>query len=325
MPSRSDDDPLHVYITIDTEVWPSLPGWREARLAGDIDSWLYGKTPAGEFGVRFQLDLMDAHGVRAVFFTEPLFSHIAGLPALRDLVALIAGRGHDVQLHAHSEWLQWLPGLLPGHRGQHLRHFGVDQQETLLRACRTRLEEAGAAPPSAFRAGNFGANLDTLRALRRIGIAVDSSYNPLAPQAACGIATPSPLFEACDLEGVREVPVSFFEDWPGHTRPAQLCAVSSAEMEHAIEAAWRGGRRTFVIVSHSFELLDARRTAPCGPVVKRMERLCRFLEKNAARFRTATFREPAPLRPAGAPPAGALRGSLLNTIARFGEQLQKRV
>lgn len=335
MPRRQrmrSDAPMDVYITIDTEVWPYFPKWRATRLAGEIDRCIYGISDGGEFGVRFQLDLMDAHNVQGVFFVEPLFSRVAGIAPLQDLVSLITSRGHDIQLHVHSEWLALIePELIPGRRSQHLKHLTIDEQEFLLRDAKRTLEEAGAPPLRAFRAGNFGANLDTLRALRRIGITIDSSYNPAAPKHACGIELPLRrlLLQPAEIENVIEFPISLFEDWPGHLRPAQICAISSGEMERALDGAWRSGWSSFVVLSHSFELLRSGtprgvRPQPCLFTVKRLENLCRFLQKNSTRFRSATFVTPPPQLPPAGTPAPPLRGSLLQTAWRFREQLRKR-
>ena len=56
--------------------------------------------------------------------------------------------------------------------------FSLDDQKRLLAVGRDLLTDAGAPPPTAFRAGNYGANDDTLRALATLGFTWDSSFNP---------------------------------------------------------------------------------------------------------------------------------------------------
>src|SRR5450432_4005187 len=110
---------LDVFITVDTEVWPRYADWRQARLARDIERDIYGMTKQGEFGVGYQMDVLDAHGLRAVFFVEALFAMVVGFEALTRLVQMIQQRGHEVQLHLHTEWLKWIePSPLPGRTGQ---------------------------------------------------------------------------------------------------------------------------------------------------------------------------------------------------------------
>src|SRR5215831_11935639 len=66
------EGPLQVFLTIDTEVWPQTPNWRETGLSQDIRRDIYGAALEGEFGLPFQMDLLDAHGLKAVFFVEAL-------------------------------------------------------------------------------------------------------------------------------------------------------------------------------------------------------------------------------------------------------------
>src|SRR5207248_4475141 len=91
--------------------------------------------------------------------------------------------------------------------------------------------------------------------------------------------------------GVHEFPVSIFRDWPGHWRPAQLCACSSGEMEHALDTAERRGWPAFVIVWHSFELIKRLKARPDPIMLRRFRRLCGFLQKHRDRFETRVFSE----------------------------------
>jgi hypothetical protein len=110
------------------------------------------------------------------------------------------------------------------------------------------------------------------------------------------------------LEGVVEVPITFFEDYPNHSRPLQLAAVSSSEMEWVIDSCVASDRPTAVIVSHSFELLNRKRQRANKILVRRFNRLCSVLQQRQARAPTMTFAafdrarsqsmssEPTPLR-----------------------------
>ena len=62
------------------------------------------------------------------------------------------------------------------------------------------------------------------------------------------------------LEGVVEVPTSWFRDGFGRVRPAQLCASSIGEFEHLLVAARSQGWRVVTLLFHSFELV--RRQPP---------------------------------------------------------------
>jgi hypothetical protein len=143
----------------------------------------------------------------------------------------------------------------------------------------------------------------------------------------CAIESPAPIWDArpCD-EGIWEVPVSVFRNFPRHFRSCQLSACSSSELIHAVEEATTARWSTMVVVSHSFELLanrrSLRRTVPRWTVVKRFEALCRFMASAARTSPTAHF---ADLDPSGARAVAPISGTLLNTASRMVEQMTTRV
>ena len=329
---------LDVFITVDTEVWPRHPDWRETGLARDIERDILGITPEGDFGVPYQMRVLNEHGLKAAFFVESLCASAAGPAPLRGIVELIQAQGQEVQLHAHSEWLAWMndsvpPGRtgLPGRTGQSLKDFSLDEQAMLIGRAADNLRSCGAHNVCAFRAGNYGANFDTLRALARHGIAMDTSYNAYYLDSQCGLRMPELLLQPRLIEGVWEFPISGFQDWPGHYRHAQLCACTAGEMEQALLSAWRAGWRSFVIVSHGFELIRRRKQIALPPlpdhfVRRRFERLCRFLAEHRDKFRTRHFTEvdPQSLAATGTGPE-PLRSGMHRTAHRFVEQLVRRM
>jgi hypothetical protein len=222
------------------------------------------------------------------------------------------------------------PSILPGRTGLNCKDFTEDEQAVILARGRDNLVAAGAENVCAFRAGNFGANFDTLRALKRIGMKYDTSHNTCWLKTHCGMDTGDLLTQPRWIEGVYELPVTFFEDWPGHGRNTMVCAVSSAEMRNALLRAWREGWSSFVIVSHGFELLKLkerkqtlRPQMPDRVVVKRFEQLCAFLGANKDKFRTALFKD---ITPSDVPqPAAPLRSKVRHTVLRYAEQAVRRV
>jgi hypothetical protein len=323
--------PLRVFITVDTEVWPRRADWRTTKLGRDLESEIYGVTAAGDFGIAHQMDVLNSQGLKAVFLVESLFACAVGIEPLHNIVELIQGKGHEVQLHIHSEWLEWIePSLLPGRRGQNLKDFSEDEQALLIGMAATNLRGAGARDVCAFRAGNYGANFDTLRALARNGLRYDTSHNAYYLNSDCGLRTDETLLQPRLISGVWEFPIANFGDWPGHIRHAQICACSAAEMESALFDAWRKKWYAFVLVSHSFELLKGRKQIdrpllPDHIVNRRFERLCRFLGNNRDKFCTRGF---ADLDPDSIPQGESvrpLRGRLHQTAARLVEQVARRV
>lgn len=329
--TRPDRRPLQVFITVDAEYWPQDPDFTVPLRRTDLKPVVelrrdfFGETPRGAFGVPYQLEGLDRHGLRGTFFVEALSASVAGAEPLEAMVSTVLAAGQDVQLHLHTEWLKVEPNdVLPGRRGGNIRDFTLAEQRTLLAVGRDNLLAAGVPEVVAYRAGNFGADTNTLRALASLNIRFDSSHNAAFPDRARHIEVPASLRQPTPIEGVWEVPVSCFEDRPGHLRPAQIIASSHGEMEHALSEAWRLGWSHFVIVTHSNELLNQRRDGPNPIVRRRFDRLCTFLGKNRSRFETATFGGlNGPEMTAGGA-VEPIRSTVSRTAWRLGEQLVQR-
>jgi hypothetical protein len=270
-----------VLITVDTELtWRHFTpgaGWRENfELSYD---------PAG-VGVPFQLRILAEHGLSACFFVDPMPALLYGIDPIRAMVEPILAAGQEVQLHLHPFWKGVADGSEPDYE---LTGLDYGAQRDLIATARRLLIEAGAPAPVAFRAGSYGADATTLRALQSLGLRYDSSHN--------GSHHPEPSalpFDPWQIVPVRhggivEIPVSQIEDRAGRLRHLQLCAVSAAEMEQALRHAETHRHPVVTLVSHSFELAtrDGRRRN--GNVCARFERLCAFLAAHRDRLPTARF------------------------------------
>jgi hypothetical protein len=326
--------PLTVLITVDTETWPYSPGWREEGLECDLRRDIYGITEDGQFGLGFQCGLLRDHGLKAVFFVEALFASVVGINPLRQVVQTIWNHdGQAVELHAHPEWVKYFADDAGIPRPSNLQHFHqlpFEQQVSLLELASSNLRSAGVGQIHGFRAGNFGADLATCRALAALGVPFDFSYNAAFLNRDCRFDLTERLFAPTFLGGVTEYPMSYFEDYPNHIRPAQLCACSSQEMQLALIRAWQSGWSCFVILSHSFELIKDRKclhgkTRLNPTALRRMEKLCKFLKDNNDRFETTTCEALSAVSEPTAQAGTPLRGSLLNTLARYCEQAWVRL
>jgi hypothetical protein len=317
---------LNVLLTIDTEInQPLTADWRRDDLEREWQRDIEGTTPFGDFGVGHQLRAFTAAGLKATFFVETLFAAAAGRWRLEELVGRITRAGQDVQLHMHLEWLPRMPEPWAPPRDRNFLDFPATEQADLVRRGATLLREAGAPSLKAFRAGNFGANADTLSAVAAAGLLFDSSYARPLLRNPCSLFFPDPPVHPFPAGGVLEFPVSCFEDWPGHWRLLQLCACSITELKWAMNEAWRRRWPYVVIVLHSFELLRRPLTLenrrPDRAVVKRFDQLCQFLDEHRTRFRTVTFAEIDPLVVTAPHDARPLRSHPLRTARRYVEQV----
>lgn len=323
---------MYVYYTVDTEFWPRDPQHPDfSQVEEDFQRDVWGRTRDGEYGLGYQMDALEAEGLKGVFFIETLHALKFGVRYLREMVQAVQRRGHEAALHIHPEWLRWLDEHpLEGLNSQVLQRFSPSQQQWIVTRAARLLRECGVTRIASFRAGNYGADRHTLRALAAEGVAVDSSYNIafLGPQ--CGIDTDAPMTSPQRMEGVIEVPITFIRDYPGHYRPMQITAASFGEMRAALEHAEERGFPSFVFVSHGFELIRRRTEARGGAhgdsiVRRRFDELIKYLGRNKDRYHVATFADTDSARLlTGMADQSPVKGSTWRTSGRIVEQLLRR-
>lgn len=313
-----------VYITIDTEYSSGLlRGLSHDDRVDNFARSISCTTPDGPAGVSHKLELLKEHGQHAVFFVDPMPAMVWGVAAIEDIVGPIIEAGQDVQLHCHTEWLA-LAGdksILPGKRtGINLFEFSREDQHRILDFARNTLIAAGAPEPVAFRAGNYGANDDTLRVLAELGISYDSSHCPALSEGASQISLAPEDRDPIRHCDVIEVPVGSISTLGGGQRHAQITALTLREMRAAIRHARDTGRDSFTLVSHSFELINRRKLAVNKIVRRRFNRLVSDLAAMRG-VTTATYRDNPPQIQAAEEPSELLPANPIRTGLRVVEQL----
>jgi hypothetical protein len=321
---HADPHSTNVYLTIDTEYSGALFG--TLGVGGRAENFarsILGRTPQGEAGIRYQMDVLDRHGLKAVFFVDPMPALVWGTEAIADVVRPIVERGHEVQLHLHTEWLAFARGKAPITRtGHDMRDFTRAEQQQLIRWGIDTLIEAGAPRPTAFRAGNYGANDDTLAALADAGIGIDTSHCPGIARSKCEISlTQSHLVPTLHC-GVVEVPINAIRMSRNTLRHVQLTALSHAELVAALRFAVSTRAQCFTIITHSFELLSRDRLRINRIVQRRFEALCRSIAETPG-CRTETYVSAPPFAEPPeriATPSPLLPHSPVRTGLRMAEQ-----
>lgn len=304
-----------VYITIDTEYSSGLTnGACPTARADNYARSIACITPEGPAGITYQLEVLERYGQKAVFFVDPMPALIWGVAAIEDIVAPILDARQDIQLHCHTEWLELAGSANPLGRttGRNLSDFAFEDQCRILEFARSTLVAAGAPQPVAFRAGNYGANDDTLRALAELGLGYDTSHCPglgeNGAQISLGADDQQPLRHC----GVIEVPVGCIGTLGGGLRHAQITALSLKELTAAVRHARDEGQSAMTFVSHSFELVNRRTLAVNRLVRWRFERFIRDLAAMRG-VTTENYRDcpPQVARTASTPlPADPLRSTL---------------
>jgi len=287
---------LDVFLTFDVEIW--CGGWDDidAKFPNAFQRYIYGSTPSGDYGLPYILRQLQDHGLAGVFFVEPLFSTRFGPDPLAEIIGLIRERNQEVQLHLHTEWVDesnepLLDNIL--NKRQFLKYFSLSEQTTLIQVGARLIEKAGGGSVNAFRAGSFGFNRDTLRALAVNHISFDSSYNATMFGLDSGVHPGLPILEPIEYEGIYEYPMTVFHDG-FRLRHMQVTACSYLEMEGLLWQALNSERKSFVFLSHNFELLNAGMDRPDDIAVSRFSKLCTFLDRNRDCFRVCGFQGLSP-------------------------------
>jgi peptidoglycan/xylan/chitin deacetylase (PgdA/CDA1 family) len=285
--------PSRVLLTVDTELtWgPYSRGasWQE-NLELSFD-------PAG-VGVPYQLEILQAHGLKACFFLDPMPAVAYGIEPVRRMVEPILAAGQEVQLHIHPVWRSISRGVAAGADFE-LTCFDGDTQRGLIAEARDLLVEAGAPAPIAFRSGSYAANEQTLEALSSLGIRYDSSHNGSQHPYPSALPLPRNLIGPVEIGGVVEIPVSQIEALPGKLRHMQLCALSIRELREALNHAAARNHPVTTLVSHSFELATRGGLRANKALCRRFEALCSFLAENRDSLPTAHFTDLADLELGG--------------------------
>jgi len=317
---------VQVLLTFDVEIW--CGGWErlDERFPAAFRRYVYGSSSKGDFALPHILETMTRHGLKGVFFVEPMFAARFGVEHLAVIVDMLNDAGQEVQLHLHPEWTDEIrPCPLPGQHGkrQHLHYYSLEEQTRLIQYALEVLRSVHTGEVSAFRAGSFAANGDTFSALRANGLRQDSSVNATQDISVADLRPSIELYCPSTVGGVAEYPLTVFVDGLGRRRHAQLGACSSGEMVSAIECAERAGWEHFVILAHNFELLKVGSAEPDPVVVARFDRLCRYLGRRAKDLATTGFLQ---LEGKSSPVDVPLpRVPLRSTLQRYSEQLVRRL
>lgn len=320
---------LDVLITIDTEAHAIHRDWKFDNLQRDIRRDIEGLVDGRCVGLEYQLDVLAKNTLKATFMVESLFSAVpeVGPDPLKSVIRRIQDGRHDIQLHLHCEWIPYCPALCVPYRGYLQHYYNSSEQEQLISFASERLQECGASRPIAFRAGGFAADEATIHALQRAGFKYDTSFNIDFP-GKCKLPAPPSFGVSHKMFGIEEFPVAAFQDFPGHFRPAQICACSENEMTHALEHAEQSAWRHFVIVCHSFEALTGRWEGKLrirNEVVTRFEKLCAYLGSHSDRFRTIGFDDLEAVHQDREDLPPAIKGNPLNTVSRMSQQALNRI
>jgi len=287
-----------VFITVDTE--HSIGGaFSNSKLkpVGNKKR-IFGHIEGKDYGIPLIMEIAHGFGLQLTFFLEVFNKYYFSEKETREVCEYILKNGHDVQLHIHPNYLNFTcdnPKNLA--YSDFMSEYSFDRQKEILAEGRDLLQKYGAHLPVAFRAGSYAANPATLKALKKTGFLVDSSYNRAFCSTTCAIPA-SNINDLAIMEGIWEFPVTNFIENTGvrarRFMPLDINGVGFREMKQVLNHAASNGPQVVTIILHSFSFLKPfdvqyNRIKPRKIAMERFKKLCRFLAENMDRFQVMTF------------------------------------
>lgn len=262
--------PTRLLFSVDTEV--SL---RDKNFDSP-DTQIFGKINGQrDYGITYIMDKLAQYGWTCTFFLHVYDVHIWGEDTYREIIDEIKKRNCDVQLHTHVENLEYFTGQSM----YSISDYPLDWQKKIIKYGNELLGNWTGQAPTWHRAGNLGANRDTLRACREEGLIGDSSFAYGWQNCAdinIGLKQRNRLQKK---EDILELPITTFETVRGlkNFRHYDINACIMDELETITKQALAAEMPYLVMLMHSFSFV--RRSG--NQLVLReadIEKFDRFLE-----------------------------------------------
>jgi hypothetical protein len=185
-----------ILITVDTEV-----GEGAKFIKDGFEKFILGEVGEEYFGVPKIVETLDEFEIKAEFFTDVYEYKFFGESKYNKLCNYLNERGHGVQLHTHPSYAYDLNRV-------NMYEYSLEEQITIIKEGKELIKKWIGEYPIAHRAGNYGADNNTLIALKYNGIQCDSSY--FYSHRNCNMKLPV-INDPINYEGILEIPVTVIE------------------------------------------------------------------------------------------------------------------
>jgi hypothetical protein len=235
------------------------------------------------YGTPLIMDLLEEQDGRGTFFVDVCNRTTVDETLIADTLREIDARGHEVGLHTHPSFPEGMRGY---GMAQTMRALTYEKQLEFIREGVEHIERVIGKRPVSHRAGGYGANRNTLRALAAEKFGIDSSLlygYPYCDLNSSLMSINRPLM----AEGLLEIPVTVTrcELALGSAKSAlQLLAMtkkldpdwcSPGELLRQVAALHQSQCDTIVLFLHSYSFLDVERGF--APKRKAIEKFRQFL------------------------------------------------
>ena len=316
-----------VLITIDTEF--SLGGYlaNPENKPVPADKCIYCRIGESDYGISFIMDILDANGLKGVFFLESESRFYFGEDLLIDIMTQIQKRGHEVQLHIHPAWRTFINQK---ECSDDLRDYSLDEQKDIIHEALDFFNKHSAQKITAFRSGSFFSNQDTLASVASNNLKFVSNYNISYPNCDYigRYEGHNDVFELDD--GLFEFPLTNYREFPirkSHNS-FQISAASFNEMKKALCFYHDKNMQFCTFLTHSFEFIyrsdyQYSHMSPADALIRRFRRLCEYLGQNIDRFQVIGFNDIDNIE-TGNSRHVFYKSGVVNTVSRYLENVSDR-
>jgi hypothetical protein len=152
-----------------------------------FEQFMLGEVGESEpWGIELQAKIFNLYGVQATFFLDVYEHSFYGEDVMKHVVETLLKYNQDVQLHTHPGWFEDPRDFDHVTRMRREKScfdykrpwmwcYSLNEQIEILEHGIDCLKRWGAGMPVAHRAGAYGLNKDTITALKKVGIPIDSS------------------------------------------------------------------------------------------------------------------------------------------------------
>lgn len=262
-------DKTYIIITVDTEVKGGAFDLKQ-KIWGNIDGKLHGITK--------MMDICDLYGIKASFFIDVCGYVLYGEQTYKNIVTYIQNRNHDIQLHMHPQWL---------YKKDLICEYSLKEQIDIIKLGKDLFQKWTGEAPIAYRAGNWGADYNTLEALSNNKIFVDLSMR--YTWRYCGLNSPVITRNSiAKYNDLIEIPTTIFKSFSlGSFSVYRMLGIHSnsfKELKYVLKNAKEHNLRTVVIMMHSYDFIKWNRDGSIkGPdyvTQKRFESLLKLITED---------------------------------------------
>lgn len=242
-----------VIITVDVESTETL------ALPKQVDAVCSGKIPCGLNHIQ---SMLRHSGYPATYFLNVYEYKSWGEDELRSIARELSSGGNDVALHTHPQWAY-------DRNRPYMYSYDLAEQTRIISDGKRLLEAWTGTPVTSHRGGAYSADRNTIVALARHGIHVDSSLFFGQPNSRLnGLGLPRNLPSIID--GVTEIPVTVYDRLQTSQAFPSLLPVVPAigkidvdsiqtpqEAAAAIQAVTQAHIPYIILFLHSYSFIDA--------------------------------------------------------------------